>query len=197
MAEHYYTKNPTSEHHERDIAAKVFGMEFTFTTDSGVFSRDGVDPGTRVLIEALPEIEGRALDLGCGWGAAGLPVAKKNPGCTVVMTDINERAAELSRKNAKRNGVNNVEIITGDGLESVEGMFSAVFTNPPIRAGKQKIYEMFAQCKEHLLPGGCLYIVIRKQQGAPSALKYLSELYASAEVIDRSGGYWVIKAQAE
>ena len=197
MTEHYYTKNPTSEHKERDVSATIFGMEFTFTTDSGVFSRDGVDPGTKTLIEALPEIEGRALDLGCGWGAAGLPVAKKNPGCTVVMTDINERAAELSRKNAKRNGVANVEIITGDGLENVTGKFNAVFTNPPIRAGKQKIYEMFAQCRELLVSGGCLYIVIRKQQGAPSALKYLSEIFASAEVIDRSGGYWVIRAQAE
>ena len=195
MTEHYYTQNPTSEHHERDVKAEIFGMDFTFTTDSGVFSRDGVDPGTRTLIEALPDIEGRALDLGCGWGAAGLPVAKKNPGCTVVMTDINERAAELSRKNAKRNGVKNVEIITGDGLESVTGEFAAIFTNPPIRAGKQKIYEMFAQCRDHLVPGGCLYIVIRKQQGAPSALKYLGETYDSAEVIDRSGGYWVIKAQ--
>jgi len=194
MSEHYYTKNPTSDHNERDITASIFGMDFIFTTDAGVFSRDGVDPGTRTLIEALPEIEGRALDLGCGWGAAGLPVAKKNPGCTVVMTDINERAAELSRRNAKRNGVSNVEIITGDGLESVTGEFSAIFTNPPIRAGKQKIYSMFADCKDHLVAGGCLYIVIRKQQGAPSALKYLTELYGEAEVIDRSGGYWVIRA---
>ena len=194
MSEHYYTKNPTSEHNERDIKASIFGMDFIFTTDAGVFSRDGVDPGTRTLIEALPVIEGRALDLGCGWGAAGLPVAKKNSACTVIMTDINERAAELSRKNAKRNGVSNVEIITGDGLESVTGEFNAIFTNPPIRAGKQKIYSMFADCKDHLISGGCLYIVIRKQQGAPSALKYLAELYGEAEVIDRSGGYWVIRA---
>ena len=194
MSEHYYTKNPSSEHHERQVRAEIFGMEFTFTTDSGVFSKDGVDPGTRALIEALPELTGRVLDLGCGWGAAGLPVAKKNPGCTVMMTDINERAAALAKQNARANGVANIEIVTGDGFESVTGEFSAVITNPPIRAGKQKIYSMFAEAHERLLPGGALYIVIRKQQGAPSALKYLSEIYASAEVIDRSGGYWVIKA---
>lgn len=194
MSEHYYTRTPTSEHHERDIAARVLDMDFVFTTDSGVFSRDGVDPGTRALIEALPALSGRALDLGCGWGAAGLPVARKNPGCTVVMTDINQRAAALSRQNARRNGVTNVEIVTGDGFEAVEGRFGAIFTNPPIRAGKQKIYSLFAEARERLEPGGCLYIVIRKQQGAPSALKYLSELYSSAEVIDRSGGYWVIRA---
>lgn len=194
MSEHYYTRMPTSEHHERDIAASVLDMDFVFTTDSGVFSRDGIDPGTRALIEALPALSGRALDLGCGWGAAGLPVARKNPGCTVVMTDINQRAAALSRQNARRNGVTNVEIVTGDGFEAVEGRFSAIFTNPPIRAGKQKIYSLFAEARERLESGGCLYIVIRKQQGAPSALKYLSELYSSAEVIERSGGYWVIRA---
>lgn len=195
MSEHYYTQTPTSEHHERDIAERVLGMDFVFTTDSGVFSRDGVDPGTRALIEALPVLSGRALDLGCGWGAAGLPVARKNPGCTVVMTDINQRAAALSHKNARRNGVDNVEIVTGDGFESVQGRFSAIFTNPPIRAGKQKIYSLFAEARERLETGGSLYIVIRRQQGAPSALKYLSDLYSSAEVIDRSGGYWVIEAR--
>lgn len=194
MSEHYYTRVPTSEHHERDIAARVMDMDFVFTTDSGVFSRDGVDPGTRALIEALPALSGRALDLGCGWGAAGLPVARKNPGCAVVMTDINQRAAELSRRNARRNGVTNVEIVTGDGFESVDGLFDLIFTNPPIRAGKQKIYSLFAQARDHLAPGGSLYAVIRKQQGAPSALKYLSGLYSSAEVVDRSGGYWVIRA---
>ena len=196
MSEHYYTQNPTSEHHEREISARIFERDFVFTTDSGVFSRDGVDSGTRTLIEALPELTGRVLDLGCGWGASGLPVAKKNPGCTVVMTDINERAAELARKNAARNRVTNVEITTGDALESVTGEFTAIFTNPPIRAGKQKIYQMFADCREHLVPGGCLYIVIRKQQGAPSALKYLNEIYEEAQVIDRSGGFWVIRARA-
>lgn len=194
MAEHYYTQTPTSEHHEREVAAEILGFELTFTTDAGVFSRDGIDPGTRALIEALPPLEGRVLDLGCGWGASGLPTAKKNPACTVVMTDINERAADLARRNARRNGVSNVEIVTGDGFESVAGRFSAVFTNPPIRAGKEKIYSLFAQAKDYLETGGRLYLVIRKQQGAPSALKYLSSIYADAQVIDRSGGYWVICA---
>jgi 16S rRNA (guanine1207-N2)-methyltransferase len=194
MSEHYYTAKPTSEHHEREVTARVFGHDFIFTTDAGVFSKDGMDPGTRALIEAMPELTGRALDLGCGWGASGLPVAWKNPGCHVVMTDVNLRAAELARKNAARNGVKNITIVTGDGFENVEGAFDAVFTNPPIRAGKQTIYAFFAQAMERLNPGGSLFAVIRKQQGAPSALKYLSEIAREARVIDRSGGYWTIQA---
>ena len=195
MSEHYYTRNPSSEHDLREVRFTVFDTEFAFVTDAGVFSRDGIDPGTRALIEALPPLIGRALDLGCGWGASGVPVAKVNPACQLVLTDINERAAELARENARRSGVKNVQVVTGDGFESVEGTFDAIFTNPPIRAGKQKIYNLFAEAKDRLNPGGSLFIVIRKQQGAPSALNFLRERFAAAEVIDRSGGYWVIQAR--
>lgn len=195
MSEHYYTRNPSSEHDLREVRFTVFDTEFAFVTDAGVFSRDGIDPGTRALIEALPPLAGRALDLGCGWGASGVPVAKVNPACQLVLTDINERAAELARENARRSGVKNVQVVTGDGFESVEGAFDAIFTNPPIRAGKQKIYDLFAEAKDRLNPGGSLFIVIRKQQGAPSALNFLRERFAAAEVIDRSGGYWVIQAR--
>ena len=197
MSEHYYTKNPSSGHDLREVRFTVFDAEFAFVTDAGVFSRDGIDPGTRALIESLPRLTGRALDLGCGWGASGLPVAKKNPDCELVLTDVNERAAELARENARRCGVNNARIVTGDGFESVEGGFDTIFTNPPIRAGKQKIYDLFSEAKNRLNPGGSLYVVIRKQQGAPSALKFLRERFGQAEVVDRSGGYWVIRASEE
>ena len=85
----------------------------------------------------------------------------------------------------------------GDGFASVTGAFDAILTNPPIRAGKAVIYGLFADARAHLKPGGALYIVIRKQQGAPSALKYLREIYAEAEVIDRSGGFHVIRARVD
>jgi len=195
MADHYYTQNPTSAHDERMIKAEVLGNLLTFVTDAGVFSRDGVDSGTRLLVEALPELTGRVLDLGCGWGAVGVSLGRKYPEIELVMTDINERAAELSRKNLRANGVKNAVVVTGDAFESVEGKFSAVITNPPIRAGKQVIYGMFETAKEYLEDGGCLYIVIRKQQGAPSAIKFLSGIYADVEVIDRGGGFWVIRAR--
>ena len=109
------------------------------------------------------------------------------------MTDVNARAAELSRRNLSANGVQ-AEVVQGDGFEHVAGTFDAIVTNPPIRAGKAVIYGLFDQAKERLAPGGALYIVIRKQQGAPSALKHLKEVYGDAEVIDRSSGFWVLRA---
>ena len=193
MADHYYTENPASAHDERRVAVRALGQALTFTTDAGVFSRDGLDKGTELLLKALPPLSGRVLDLGCGWGAVGVALGKANPALEIVMTDVNARAAELSRRNARDNGVT-ATVVQGDGFEAVTGRFDAIVTNPPIRAGKAVIYGLFADARAHLKPGGALYIVIRKQQGAPSALKYLKEIYAEAEVIDRGSGFHVIRA---
>lgn len=196
MPDHYYTSNPTSEHDERQIRAVALGNELRFTTDAGVFSRDGLDRGTEILLNALPELSGRALDLGCGWGAVGVALGKKYPALEIVMTDVNRRAAALARRNLEANGVR-AEVLEGDGFERVEGLFDAVITNPPIRAGKAAIYGLFDEARNHLVPGGALYVVIRKQQGAPSALKHLQETYGSAEIIEREAGYWVLRAAAQ
>ena len=196
MSDHYYTESPTSEHDERVVRLTALGNELTFVTDAGVFSRDGLDRGTEALLDALPALSGRVLDLGCGWGAVGVALGKQYPALEIVMTDINRRAVELARRNLAQNGVQ-AEVVQGDGFASVTGAFDAILTNPPIRAGKAVIYGLFADARAHLKPGGALYVVIRKQQGAPSALKYLREIYAEAEVIDRSGGFHVIRARVD
>ena len=193
MADHYYSENPQSAHDEWEVEVRALGRTLRFTTDAGVFSRDGLDKGTELLLNALPALTGRVLDLGCGWGAVGVALGKKYPALDIVMTDVNARAAELSRRNLSANGAR-AEVVQGDGFEHVTGTFDAIVTNPPIRAGKAVIYGLFDQARDHLNPGGALYIVIRKQQGAPSALKHLQETYKTAEVIDRGGGFWVIRA---
>ena len=193
MNDHYYTVNPNSAHDVRRVKFAVLGNELTFDTDAGVFSRDGLDEGSRILMEALPELHGRVLDLGCGWGAVGVSIKKRWSDIDLVMTDVNQRAADLSRQNLALNGVT-AEVLQGDGFENVTGSFDFVITNPPIRAGKQVIYKMFADAAAHLNDGGALYLVIRKQQGAPSALKYLREIFSEAEVVDREAGFWVIES---
>ena len=137
---------------------------------------------------------GSILDLGCGWGVIGISIARKWPETRVTMADVNTRALDLSRENAKLNRAE-AECVESDGMAAVAGRtFDAVVTNPPIRAGKQVIYKMFADAAECLKPGGALYLVIRKQQGAESCMKYLQTLYGSVEKLDKSGGFWVLKA---
>lgn len=193
MPEHYYTQDPHSAHKERTIAARAADLTLTFDTDAGVFSKNELDPGSKLLIESMGDLSGRVLDLGCGWGPVGICLALKNPQAQLVLSDVNERALSLARRNLQKNGAQ-AEVIESDGFSALEGTFDHVVTNPPIRAGKAVIYGMFDTAFERLTPGGTLTIVIRKQQGAPSALKHLQEKFGEAEIIARGGGYWIIRA---
>ena len=195
MNDHYYTRNPASESRPVNCEYTYRGVPLTFQTDAGVFSRGEVDTGTDLLLNALPEkMHGDILDLGCGWGVIGIAVSRKWPETRVTLADVNQRALALSRDNAKRNHAD-VACVESDGMAAFEGqLFDAVVTIPPIRAGKQVIYRMFADVAKSLKPGGTLYLVIRKQQGAESCMRYLQTLYGEVEKLDRSGGFWVIRA---
>ncbi len=196
MNDQYYTADPASESRPVPCAFPYRGHGLNFMTDAGVFSKGELDVGSRLLLDALPALSGDVLDLGCGWGAIGVAIAKACPGANVTMADVNRRALDLARQNAERNRVA-VNVIESDGMAAVMGRkFSAVVTNPPIRAGKQVIYKMFADAAKSLEPGGALYLVIRKQQGAESCVKYLKTQYAEVEKLDKSGGFWVLKASA-
>ncbi len=194
MGEHYFTQNPASAHRERTFETTVCGLTLSFVTDAGVFSKDGLDPGSRLLIETLPPLSGRVLDLGCGWGPIGAALALKNPDARLVLADVNERALALARRNLALNGAR-AEVVESDGFSALGGVFSHVVTNPPIRAGKAVIYALFDEARRRLTPGGTLTVVIRKQQGAPSALKHLEETFGNAEILDRDAGYWIIRAR--
>lgn len=193
MADHYYTAQPESRHKPGLVTYSYRGHQLSFATDSGVFSRTEIDKGTDVLLNALPEtVTGDVLDMGCGYGVIGVSVGACWKDTRITMADVNERACGLSRDNARKNGVS-AKVIISDGYEKVlGGTYDLILQNPPIRAGKAVIYKMFADAAACLNPGGELWLVIRKQQGAPSALTYLRTLYAEAEVVEKEAGYWII-----
>lgn len=195
--EHYFTSRPENAGEEREITAHLKGFEFRFWTDAGVFSKQGVDFGTRLLIETvqLPEA-GEILDLGCGYGPVGIACAKVAPSCRVTMVDVNRRALQLEERNARINGVGRrVTVLESDGLDALSGRsFDAVLTNPPIRAGKAVVYRLFAEAAEHLNPGGTLWVVIRKKQGAESAKRELERRFQSVHRVEQKKGYWILRA---
>ena len=193
MNDHYYSQTPTSESRPVSASFSYRGHELTLMTDAGVFSRGELDNGTRILLEALPEkLSGRILDLGCGWGPVGICVGLENPDAQIVFSDVNERALSLTQQNAAKYHISGT-FLQSDGFSAVDGDFDCIITNPPIRTGKQVIYQMFSDAQQRLVTGGELYIVIRKQQGAESAKKYLQTLFENVSVIDKSGGYWIIR----
>ena len=196
MPDHYFTPLPQSEHKPARLAFSYRGHALVFDTDSGVFSRLQVDKGSELLLHTLPEaLMGRVLDMGCGYGAIGLSVAKACPGCSVTLADINERAVALAEQNAKVNGLT-LRTLVSDGFEALkEECFDWILLNPPIRAGKQVIYGMFADAARYLSPRGELWLVIRKQQGAPSAMEYLKGLFTQVQAVEKKGGYWILRCR--
>ncbi len=192
---HYFTgDNDQLESAKKQFSCVIADSKYFFYTDIGVFSKTGLDFGTRLLLETIiPFIGNDVLDLGCGYGPIGIIIADKKK-CNVTMTDINKRAVELARENSVMNRVK-PKIIISDGFTAIKGEFDHIITNPPIRAGKQTIYGWFLQAQDYLKTTGSLIFVIRKDQGAASAIKYCEGIYSKVEIINKKSGYFVIKCK--
>ncbi|WP_210611376.1 class I SAM-dependent methyltransferase [Priestia flexa] len=198
MTEHYFSNTPSASSNEETFSFELRGQTFRFTSDRGVFSKKEVDFGSRVLIDSFEvnNVKGPILDVGCGYGPIGLTIAKLRPDEQVHMVDVNERALALSEKNAKANGINNVQIYQSSCYSNVEiNDFSTILTNPPIRAGKKIVHEILEGAYNHLVEQGELWVVIQKKQGAPSALAKLESLFEEVEVVEKKKGYYIIRAK--
>ncbi|MCF0114781.1 MAG: class I SAM-dependent methyltransferase [Erysipelotrichaceae bacterium] len=192
---HYFTDNRNLPQNRKEIPFRFSGISYNLITDNGVFSKTEVDFGTWVLLDTLKDepISGRLLDVGCGYGVIGIVLGSLFK--TVTMgVDVNPRALELAEENSKLNKVE-ANFKLSNCLDDVEGNFDVIVTNPPIRAGKKIVHQIFEQSYEHLDLKGCLYVVIRKQQGAESAIKKIREVFKNCEVIRKEKGYWILKAQ--
>lgn len=200
MSDHYYSKQPQSTEKTSQVSSTLKGNDFQFLTGAGVFSKKGVDFGSKRLIESFqaPEAEGDFLDLGCGYGPIGISLARVHKEREVYMVDINERAIGLATQNAQRHNVSNVSIMQSDGFEQVKNQrFAAIITNPPIRAGKKVTQAFFKESATHLVEGGGLWLVVQKKQGAPSVITFLSTLFTEVKVIEKKKGYYIIRATHE
>lgn len=196
MTEHYYSAKPSVAHELNQIQIKLRGKDFIFVTDAGVFSKKDIDFGSKLLIETMViNRKDSVLDVGCGYGPIGLSAALLADQGRVTMIDINERAVQLSRDNAIRNGIKNVAVLQSDLLTEVANQrFDSIVTNPPIRAGKEVVHRIFGQAFDALVPGGCLWVVIQKKQGAPSAFTKLETIFGNVLDVANDKGYRIFKA---
>lgn len=198
MNDHYYSRKQNVASNPMYWNVTLRNFSFRFKTDHGVFSKKDVDFGSKLLLEQFiaPQINGPILDVGCGYGPIGLTIAKLYPNELIHMVDVNERALSLAKENAQINQITNVKIYESDRLFAVnERNFAVIVTNPPIRAGKQVVHDIFTQAVEYLQPNGELWVVIQKKQGAPSAIKKLEELYKEVQVVCKEKGYFIIMAK--
>lgn len=197
MGDHYYSREPKVESNPIYWEYTLRNNRFKFKTDQGVFSKSEVDFGSRLLIEMFeyPSVDGDILDVGCGYGPIGLSIAKES-NRNVHMVDVNDRALGLAKENAQLNGISNVSIYESDRLLNVKhSQFAAILTNPPIRAGKKVVHDIFVQSFDHLCNGGELWVVIQKKQGAPSAIDKMTELFGDVEIVEKTKGYFILRAK--
>jgi 16S rRNA (guanine1207-N2)-methyltransferase len=189
--EHYYTSNPSSKSDKKKIDVIVLGNKYSFYTDSGVFSRSGLDFGSRLLIETIEGIHGSVLDIGCGYGPIGI-ILSNTYDIDVTMADVNERALELTAENCEMNGVE-ANIIQSDIYSNIEETYDYIVTNPPIRIGKKGLTMFLAEAKKYLKENGELWFVMRKQQGALSMIELLKKDY-NVEIVKKRKGFCIIRA---
>lgn len=195
---HYFENDKNLKSEIRELSYNYNSSFFIFYSDNGVFSKNNIDYGSRLLIETyLKENdinEKRVLDVGCGYGFLGIMVSRVTDSY-VEMIDINKRAVHLTNMNIKRYKDFKGKTYVSNVYENVEGKYDIIITNPPIRIGKEKLLEILIGAFDHLEDNGLLYYVIRKDQGALSIKKILEENSINVEIINRDKGYFIYRAK--
>ncbi len=188
---HYYSESQDDIKSNESLVEMAFcDRTFSFISDHGVFSKGRIDLGSKVLLETIEvKPNAKVLDLGCGYGVIGITIAACKH-ANVIMSDVNERAMDLAKRNADANGVN-VKVLKSYGLDKIKDNFDVIVSNPPIRIGKPRLYAMYKQIYESLNDGGMFWLVIRKKQGAQSAAKYLETMF-DVNIIKKHKGYHVM-----
>ena len=191
---HYFTNEENLKSEIEKVIAEINGIPFYFYTDNGVFSKGELDFGTELLLKNFKYDNPNnktLLDIGCGCGPIGIYAS--HLGFAVDMSDVNKRAIHLSKMSLKEQNLN-ANVFESDAYQNINSKYDYIVSNPPIRVGKEKLYEIIMGAKDHLTDNGELWIVVRKQQGAESLIRDMKKVYKLVEVITKKKGFYIIKA---
>ena len=196
-SDHYFSETPDSEFKPKEISVEIDGRKVNVTTSGGIFSPDRIDQGTAVLLDHLDELapSGEILDIGCGWGPISLAIATRSPKANVWAIDVNNRSLELTAKNAKSLGLGNVKTARPDEVPAgIE--FAAIWSNPPIRVGKNELHQILLTWLPRLTIGGEAFLVVQKNLGSDSLQRWLEGEFTKTHSVLRlatAKGYRVLR----
>lgn len=195
--EQYFAASPSAAARPRELDVELAGMAFRIHTDSGVFSGDGLDKGTAVLLRKVPELPegGVFVDVGCGWGPLSLVMARRCPTARVVAVDVNARALDLTAKNARENGLENLEVRAEAAAlaELADGSVDVIWSNPPVRIGKDALHAMWTAWRAKLRPDGVAYLVMGRNLGADTFAAWARDSGWETQRLASSKGFRVLQ----
>jgi len=193
---HYFENDMNLKSEIRELSYKYNSSSFVLLSDNGVFSKKGIDYGSRLLLETYLKDDSdskKVLDVGCGYGFIGIVISIIN-NSYVDMIDVNKRAVHLTKRNIKKYKDFKGSVFESDAYQNVNDTYDVIITNPPIRVGKVKLLEILEGAFDHLNKDGLLYFVIRKDQGALSIKRILEEK-REVQIINRDKGYFILKVK--
>lgn len=201
--QHYFSETPQAASRRKEFAVSGTDGALTLSTDAGVFSQHGLDKGTSVFLEVMAKHEGAQVadgsflcDIGCGSGAIALSMAVRYPACTVYAVDTNQRARDICRENATRNGLGNIVVLSPEEVDPAI-RFATLWSNPPIRIGKSALHELLELWLARLDTEGTAYLVVNKNLGADSLSQWMTELsYPTTRLASRNG-FRVLEVKAQ
>jgi|SRR5687768_9753937 16S rRNA (guanine1207-N2)-methyltransferase len=183
---HYFSASPAGPFTRKPLTVELGGQTRTLQTSGGIFSPDGIDKGTAVLLAEVPppSAAGNLLDIGCGWGPIALTMALQSPGAHVYAVDVNERCITLTNENAALLGLDNVTASTPENVDPAL-RFDTIWSNPPIRIGKDELHSLLKLWIPRLAPGGSAWLVVQKNLGSDSLQRWLSQELDASFTITR------------
>ena len=190
---HYFNEDPEVPSARKRIDVSLPDGSFSIETDTGVFSHGRVDSGTKVLLMEPPALptSGHVLDLGCGAGPIAMTMARRSPESSVWAVDVNERARQLTRDNASALGLTNVTVVSPDEVPD-DVIFDVIWSNPPIKVGKQELHDLLNRWLARLSPDGYAVLVVNKNLGSDSLAKWLTELGWTVKRISSRQGFRIL-----
>jgi 16S rRNA (guanine1207-N2)-methyltransferase len=195
-AGHYFDPEPGVSSQEREVRLDLPDRSLRLTTDRGVFSGDRVDPGTKYLLldAPAPPPTGTFLDLGCGYGPIACTLAARAPAATVWAVDVNRRAVELCARNARALGLDNVRAVEPSAVPE-DVAVDLLWSNPPIRVGKEALHELLTTWLDRLTPTGRAVLVVQKHLGADSLQRWLTASGRPTERLGSRTGYRLLEVR--
>lgn len=195
---HYFKNSENTPSNRKELSFRFLGHDLTFISDDGIFSKSKPDEGSLLLAKTAIElkISGQILDMGCGYGLVGLLVKKFDPLVLIDGIDVNIKAVECANASAQRLELE-ANYTVKDAREDLGKQYDCILLNPPIRTGKETIFELYRNAYKHLNPQGSLIIVIRRQQGAASSFKELQTIFPLVSRIKFHKGYEIIESNKD